>query len=61
MLKATERLTQLAQDEARWMELAAPTLALVAELERHERAESVLLRQLFLSPDPAGTGAGPRG
>lgn len=47
MLHAVENLCRLADDRERWLLLAASTRELVAELERHERAESRLLRTLF--------------
>jgi hypothetical protein len=47
MLHAVEVLCQLAKDRERWLHLPAPTRELVAELERHEHAESRLLRNLF--------------
>ena len=47
MLTAAEMLEQLAMDESRWSQLPSPTRELVAQFERHERAESTLLRQLF--------------
>ena len=49
MLHAIDMLSQLSNDHARWFHLPAPTRELVAELERHERAESTLLRNLFYS------------
>ena len=49
MLRAIESLSQLSKDHARWAHLPTPTRALVADLERHERAESSLLRSLFRS------------
>lgn len=51
MLHAVEVLCQLAKDRERWLHLPAPTRELVAELERHEQAESRLLRNLFF-PKP---------
>jgi iron-sulfur cluster repair protein YtfE (RIC family) len=42
-----ERLQNLAEVREQWPQLALQTRELVAELERHEQAESVLLRQLF--------------
>lgn len=51
MLEAAQMLKQLAMDESRWALLPSPTRELVAQFERHERAESTLLRQLF-SPQP---------
>jgi hypothetical protein len=47
MLEAVEVLVSVAAQPPRWRELAAPTRELVAQLERHERAESTLLRRLF--------------
>ncbi len=51
MLHAAEVLCQLAKDAERWVHLPAPTRELVAQLERHEKAESKLLKNLFL-PKP---------
>lgn len=48
MLRTVERLRAAAQDEGQWPALPVPTRELVAELESHERSESVLLRRLFL-------------
>jgi hypothetical protein len=47
MLHAVEVLCGIALDRARWRDLAAPTRELIGQLERHERAESALLRRLF--------------
>jgi hypothetical protein len=47
MLEAAKLLSDLARDQSRWAQLPAPTRELVAQLERHERAESTLLRELF--------------
>lgn len=47
LLKTVEQLLSFAEDRARWPALPVPTRDLVAELERHERAESSLLRELF--------------
>lgn len=47
MLHAAEVLCQLAKDRDRWLYLPIPTRQLVAELVRHELAESRLLRNLF--------------
>jgi hypothetical protein len=49
ILKTAERLRGAAQQRERWRSLALPAQNLVAELERHERTESTLLRQLFFS------------
>ena len=49
MLKAAETLKQLAMGQSRWVQLPSPTRELIAQFERHERAESTLLRQLFSS------------
>lgn len=50
MLASIERLLPLAQVRERWAALLLPTRELIATLERHERSESVLLRQLFFPP-----------
>jgi len=47
MLRAVDVLYGVAQDRTRWAELPRPTRELVGQFERHERAESALLRQLF--------------
>ncbi len=47
MMRALERLCELAAERSRWAELPAPTRELVADLESHERQESMLLRNLF--------------
>lgn len=47
MLRAAEVLCDLARDRARWSRLPAPTRELIGQLERHEHAESKLLRSLF--------------
>jgi len=47
LLRTVEQLVDFAQDRARWSALPIPTRDLVVELERHERAESTLLRELF--------------
>ena len=44
MLGAVEPLLQLTEDPGRWSQLAALTRLLVLQLERHESAESKLLR-----------------
>jgi hypothetical protein len=49
MLHAADVLCELAKDRGRWLYLSAPTRELVAELERHEQAESKLLRNLFFA------------
>lgn len=49
MLRAVDELVRLAEDRSRWPQLSTPTRELIAQLERHERAESVLLRNLFAS------------
>jgi hypothetical protein len=48
MLQAAEALRRFAGDRGRWSLLAVSTRELVADLERHERAESRLLSTLFL-------------
>lgn len=50
MLHAIDVLCELAKDRERWLHLPAPTRELVAELTRHELAESKLLRALFSAP-----------
>jgi hypothetical protein len=50
MLHAVDVLCQLAKDPERWLHLPGPTRELVAELTRHELAESRLLRALFSAP-----------
>jgi Hemerythrin HHE cation binding domain len=50
MLHAVDVLCELAKDRERWLHLPAPTRELVAELTRHELAESRLLRALFSAP-----------
>ena len=47
MLRGAEVLCGIANDPTRWAQLPAPTHELIGQLERHERAESGLLRQLF--------------
>lgn len=47
MLKAADVLCGVARDRARWSDLPGPTRELIAQLERHERGESQLLRGLF--------------
>ena len=47
MLQAADMLCGLARDQSRWSQLSVPTLELIKQLERHERAESILLRHLF--------------
>jgi hypothetical protein len=49
MLRAVDALVRLAEDRSRWPQLPSPTRDLISQLERHERAESVLLRNLFSS------------
>ncbi|HEY6079276.1 MAG TPA: hypothetical protein VIW29_10760 [Polyangiaceae bacterium] len=49
MLAAVELLLRLTEDPGRWLHLLAPTRALVLQLERHEGAESKLLRDFFFS------------
>lgn len=51
MLATIEELSSLANDQRRWPGLPSATRELVADLERHERAESTLLRELFF-PHP---------
>jgi len=48
MLQTVDMLAQLATDRGEWSHLAALTRKLVAELERHERSESSLLRGFSL-------------
>ena len=50
MLIAIEQLLGIAKDHSRWPALPHPTRQFVAILERHERAESTLLRELFFPP-----------
>ena len=50
MLHAVEVLREIAEVRNRWSELPLPTHALVGQLQRHEQAESTLLRQLFSPP-----------
>jgi hypothetical protein len=47
MLKAADVLCGVARDRTRWSDLPGPTRELIAQLERHERNESRLLRGLF--------------
>jgi iron-sulfur cluster repair protein YtfE (RIC family) len=47
MLQALAALCEVAIDVTRALELSQSTRVLIAELERHERAESLLLRELF--------------
>jgi hemerythrin-like domain-containing protein len=47
MLRAADVLHDLAADRSRWSQLSKPTRELVAQLERHERSESKLLRRFF--------------
>lgn len=49
MLQAADGLVNLAHLRDRWPSLVAPVRALVARLERHERDESRLLRDLFFT------------
>lgn len=49
MLGAAQMLCSLAVDSARWLELSRGARELMAQLERHERAESALLRDMFHS------------
>jgi hypothetical protein len=51
MLRGADVLCALAADRSRWSQLPKPTRELVAQLERHEGAESKLLRRFF-SPQP---------
>ena len=51
MLRSADVLCALAADRSRWSQLPEPTLELVTQLERHEGAESKLLRRFF-SPQP---------
>jgi hemerythrin len=57
MLATVERLVIMANDRRRWSTLPPPTRELVVDLERHERAESSLLRELFF-PRPEVVKAG---
>lgn len=50
MLRAVEVLREIAELRNRWSELPLPTHELVGQLQRHEQAESTLLRQLFAPP-----------
>jgi hypothetical protein len=47
MLQAADALLELARDARRWDFLPEPARALIDQLERHERAESVLLSGFF--------------
>jgi hypothetical protein len=47
ILRALDMLSNLAIDELRWSHLPRPTRELLQRLEQHERAETLLLRQLF--------------
>lgn len=47
MLQAADALVELARDARRWDYLPEPVRALIDQLERHERAESVLLSGMF--------------
>jgi hypothetical protein len=47
MLRAADVLCDLAADRSRWPQLPKPTRELVTQLERHEGAESKLLRRFF--------------
>jgi len=49
MLSAAASLCRVAADAGRAAELCEATRRLIAELEQHERAESLLLRELFAS------------
>jgi hypothetical protein len=51
MLETLGRLRVISTTEARWPELSAPLLELVAQLERHERAETELMREFFDTGD----------
>lgn len=57
MLELLERLLQMASTHTRWASLPMATRKLIAQLEQHERAESRLLRELFLGDEPAAPGA----
>lgn len=48
MLAACATLCRLADDAERVTELCRATRQLIADLEQHERAESLLLRELFV-------------
>ena len=54
LLRAVETLAGLAADSARWPQLPEPTRQLVRQLERHEGAESKLLRHFFFSQTDGG-------
>ena len=47
MLRSADALCEMARDSAKWSQLPLPTRELIEQLERHERAESKLLRSLF--------------
>lgn len=47
MRRSIERLCAIAADHERWREVPVPTRELIGRLERHERAESQLLRSFF--------------
>jgi hypothetical protein len=49
MLSAAKVLRELSRDRGRWPHISSPTRELVGQLERHERAESKLLRKLFFA------------
>lgn len=49
MLGAVEALLELANDPRRWLLLPGPTRLLITQLERHEGAESKLLRDFFFN------------
>ena len=54
MLAALVELCRVATDAERVPELPHPTRLLIAQLEQHERAESLLLRELFAPSSRAG-------
>lgn len=47
MLRGLDLLSELVKDSSRWLHLPAPTRELIRQLERHEGAETKLLRNLF--------------
>jgi hypothetical protein len=53
ILSELEVLAEVARDTARWSALPQPILELIALLERHERSESGLLREMFLPGEQA--------
>lgn len=51
MLESLHGLRAASMDRARWLELPPKVLDLVARLERHERAETQLMRSFFEADD----------